>query len=127
MSGVKILGGILALIGGVFVLLETIRLNADWALGMWPWLINLLVALMALLGGIFGIKGQRGAGFVALIVGLLSIILGIVYVSMGFDYRFFQYSMFASYMNIGLFYGISLEAILITLGGLIIVVSGSED
>ena len=123
MSVVKIVGGIIALFGAVFMVIQTFIMVSEF--GYAPWLINLAFSLAAVIGGVFGIAGQRGAGWLALIVGLLSLILGLVSVALT-DYRFWQYSLFHDTIGIDRMAGISIESLLIIVGGLIVGVSGEE-
>ncbi len=133
MSGAKKVGGIIAIICGMLLLVQTI-MNTDiyWTFAAYGIVINLLIAGFAIIGGVFGAKGQQGPGFLALIAAVLSIVLGIVFVSGGaVNFNLLQYSFFMETVHIGnpnvnLFMGISLEAILIAIGGLVIVASGSD-
>ena len=133
MSGASTVGGLLAIIGGLFVL---VQLFINWSL-VWGFystavLINLAVGACGLIGGVFGMKSQRGAGVLALIIGLLSIILGIVFIYLSGNYNLWQFSLFSETMGLGipylnLFAGISLEAILITVGGVLIIAGGGKE
>ena len=136
MSGASTLGGLLALIGGLFILVQTFILWSVLWVGPAPQalIINLGIGGCGLVGGVFGMKSQRGAGVLALIVGLLSIILGIifVYVTLLSNLNFWQLSLFTETMGLGisglnLFAGISLEAILITVGGILVIAGGGKE
>lgn len=134
MGGLSTLGGLLALIGGLFILVQTFMYwSIYWAGNGWLIYINLAIGGCGLIGGVFGMKAQRGAGVLALIVGLLSIILGIVFIYiLPTYYNLWQLSLFTDTMHIGtqyynLFAGISLEAILISVGGIFIVAGGGSE
>ncbi|NVM55589.1 MAG: hypothetical protein HWN66_17915 [Candidatus Helarchaeota archaeon] len=125
MSAGKIIGGILALVGGFLVLIQAF-INIDHFQGGlgYTWVMNLGIAGCAIIAGVFGSKGQRGPGFLALIVGVLSIILGLVGAALP-DIRLSQYSFFG-YLGVVIPIGLTIEAILMTVGGLVIVVSGED-
>jgi hypothetical protein len=135
MSGLSTVGGLLALIGGLFILVETFMLwSVLWFGPAQALIINLGIGGCGLIGGVFGMKAQRGAGVLALIVGLLSITLGIifVYVTLATNLTFWQLSLFTNTMNIGILYinifaGISIEAILITIGGILVIAGGGKE
>lgn len=116
MSAGRIIGGIIVLVGALFILIQTF-INID-QFGYAPWLINLAFGLGAVIGGVFGMKGQKGAVFMVIIIAVLSIILGIVSVALP-DYRFWQYSFIEETLVDGLrLQGISIEAFLIAMGGI---------
>jgi len=133
MGSLSTLGGLLALIGGLFILVQTfISWSGLWVMYPYSLIINLGIGCCGLIGGVFGMKGQRGAGFLALIVGLLSIILGIIIIYVSWNPNLLQISLFTTTIGIGtedinLFAGISLEAILITVGGIFIIAGGSKE
>ena len=125
MSAGKIIGGILALVGGMLVLITAFIYIDHFQGGLgYTWVMNLLFAGCAIIAGVFGSKGQRNPGFLALIVGVLSIILGLVGAVL-LDIRLWQYSFFG-YLGLSLGIGITIEAILMTVGGLVIVITGEE-
>jgi len=135
MSGASTVGGLLAIVGGLFILVQLfINWSDAWGVYSQAIIINLAVGACGLIGGVFGMKAQRGAGVLALIVGLLSIVLGIVfvYVTLLTNLNFWQFSLFSETMGIGaigvnLFSGISLEALLITVGGVLIIAGGGKE
>jgi hypothetical protein len=138
MSKANIIGGLLAIIGGLMILISTfISFNPFWNLSNVTWVINLIIGLCAVIGGIFGIKGHRGAGGLVLTMGLLSIFLGIIfaYLSYPYGYNYIQFSLFTQILHqfsfnhsyyLNLFSGISLEAIIVTIGGIFVLASRSE-
>jgi hypothetical protein len=132
MGGLNTLGGFLALIGGLFILVQTfISWSGLWVIYPYSLVINLGIGGCGLIGGVFGMKGQRGSGFLALIVGLLSIVLGIIAIYVYWNPNLVQISLFTTTIGLGtedinLFAGISLEAILITVGGICVIAGGSD-
>ncbi len=135
MSGASTLGGLLAIIGGLFILVDTFLIWSTPYLGpVQTLIINLGISGCGLIGGVFGMKMQRGAGFLALIVGLLSIIFGIVFYATSWTTGmiFVQFSLVSDVMGIGslpinLFLGVSLEAILISVGGVLAIVGAGKE
>jgi len=133
MSGASTVGGLLALIGGLFIV---VQMFLDWSL-VWGYysvaiMINLAVGGCGLIGGVFGMKAQKGAGVLALIVGILSIVLGIVFIYVTGNFNLWQFSLFSETMGIGYTFinigaGISIEAILIAVGGILIIVGGGKE
>jgi hypothetical protein len=133
MGGLSTLGGLLALIGGLFILVQTFILwSVLWGTYPYEIIINLIIGGGALIGGVFGMKGQKGAGVLALIVGLLSIILGIIVIYVYWNPNLVQLSLFTETMGIGtedinLFAGISIEALLITVGGIFVIAGAGNE
>jgi len=128
MSAGRVIGGLIALIGGMFVLIMCIiNMQIAFSLGsdyIVAWLINLLMGLLALIGGIMGLASKKGGG-IAVAAGLLVFFLGILsFTTLSLYILFYQYSLFQTYMAIGKWYGISLESILMILGGIIMLASG---
>lgn len=134
MSGTSTVGGLLAIVGGLFILVQMfISWSVIWGVWSVVLIINLAIGGCGLIGGVFGMKAQKGAGVLALIVGVLSIILGIISVQPpSGNYIFLQLSLFSQTMGIGniltnLTIGISLEAILIIVGGILIIVGSKKE
>jgi hypothetical protein len=137
MSAGKIIGGILGFIGGWFILFYAITysLTVFSPLGSFAhisgWIWNLMVAFLAIIGGILGFLSKKPSGPILLSAGLLSIVLGIIYWSTNYALlETWQYSYFTawglSWPESNLFLGISIEALLITIGGVISVLSKSK-
>ncbi len=130
MSGVKVIGGLLAIFGGIFILIQIIRDIDAFSMVPYAFILNFAIGGAAIIGGVFGIKGQSGAGEVALLAGVLSIVLGIIWASTMND-NLWQFSLISGSFNIGspgfnLFSGVSLEAIFIAVGGVLVMVGGSD-
>ncbi|MDD1777923.1 MAG: hypothetical protein LUQ65_07110 [Candidatus Helarchaeota archaeon] len=127
MSAGRVIGGLIALIGGMFVLIMCIiNMEAVFLMGgdaLVAWLINLLLGLLALIGGIMGLASKKGGGL-AVAAGLLVLFLGILsFAVLSLWTLFYQYSLFDTYMDIGKWAGITLESILMILGGIIMLAS----
>ncbi|MHA1650997.1 MAG: hypothetical protein ACTSYB_12450, partial [Candidatus Helarchaeota archaeon] len=90
---------------------------------MVAWIINIFIAGMAVLGGILAIGSKRGGNALMLVAGVLSAIFGFIYyMNPGEMISFVQFSFFSWTLGFGalyfnLFIGISLETILILVGG----------
>jgi len=132
MSAGRVFGGIIALIAGIFILtynfafvdLGVLNLGGDFA---FAWFINLIVAAFALIGGILGLASKNGGG-VALLAGILALVLGIIgSLVVPLSVMFFQYSLFSNLTHVGPWYGITLEEILMLLGGIIMLASSSKE
>jgi hypothetical protein len=133
----KIVGGILGFVGGWFILFFSITysLTVFSPLGSFAhisgWIWNLMVAILAIVGSILGFMSKKPSGPILLAAGLLSIVLGIIYWSSNYALlETWQYSYFTrwglSWPESNLFLGISIEALLITIGGVICLLSESK-
>ena len=135
MGAAKIVGGILALVGGAFIVLQI--------LGFWPLLIsgdpkytsclllNLALCGLAIAGGIVGLTGKMTGGILAIIGGSLAIVFGLITVYLTNSEASWPLSFFTSTLHWftppdHLFAGISIEALLILGGGITIVAGGSK-
>jgi len=94
MSTVGKIGGVLALIGGTFVLIESLMIylgtplfgsemevwwtNATVIYPLWP-IISLLFGTVALVGGIVALAGKKLGGFLVLLIVVLWIIYPLLY------------------------------------------------
>lgn len=134
MKPVKILGGILALVSGTFLLIITLKnTGVYWGYGdsyIGTWVFNFIISALALGGGLLGLAGKNSGGGLAFMVGLISIAFGLIFWYSSIVI-FLQYSFLTEIWHLGivgnnLFLGISLEAILITIGGLCVLVGGLE-
>ena len=132
MANGRVVGGVLALIGGLLVLVTCLLSLGVLGLGApysTAWIINLVVAAIALLGGILGLAKLRAGGVLLLIIGMASILFASIagtaaYMSYNW-WAFDQYSLMA-WLAGGHVKFISLEAALMVVGGIIIVASKSE-
>ena len=133
-SAAKIVGGILALVGGAFILIQVLGFLPTYFVGperTTCMVLNLEITGLAILGGISGILGKRAGGILAIIAGELAIVFGLVTVSITGTEVVWPFSFFTSSLHwfptlFHLFAGISIEALLILGGGITIVASGSK-
>ena len=103
-------------------------LRVDYIQG---WVCNLAVGILAVIGSILAFLSKKAGGVLLLVAGLISIVLGIIFAVSGYTHvTYWQYSYFATWGVIAplsnLFAGISLEALIITTGGIICLVSRSN-
>ena len=121
----RVLGGLLATIGGLCILIQCIIVvEGVFASGIIQiivaWIINLLIGLLALIGGVQGLASRRG-GEIAIVAGIASLILGLLsFAVTTLSVIFFQYSLLGYRWS-----GITLEAILIIIGAIIMLLSES--
>jgi hypothetical protein len=135
----RVVGGIIALIGGALILIHCIiatNLLTDFGTNYAiAWIINLLVALLAIIGGILGLASKSG-GIPALIAGLIALLLPILAYVIG-DLNIAQ--MFSQLSGIYYYTGfflftlpspmsmiVSIESLIILVGGIIMLASSSE-
>jgi hypothetical protein len=130
MSAGRFIGGIIVLIPGIFVLIMCFMgMNLAFTSGMGDafihWILNFLIGILALSGGIIGATSKSGGG-AAFIAGIFSLVLGLLSIAVaalviiGSQYSLFQL------LGIGPWYGITLEAILISVGAIVMLASGKE-
>jgi hypothetical protein len=138
MSVGKIIGAILGVLGGSFILFYALYyapiafsplLGSLAHISGWIW--NLMVAVLAIVGAILGFISKKPSGPIILAAGIVSIIFGIIYWSTNYVLlETWQYSYFTlwglSWPERNLFLGISIEALIITLGGVICLISKSK-
>ena len=115
MNAGKIIGGIIVLVGAAFFVIQTFIYVDQF--GYAPWLVNLAFSLAAVIAGVFGMIGQRGAAYLAIIVGLLSIVFGLLSVVL-VEPRLLQYSFIADTLGGVRLQGMTIEAFLIVMGGI---------
>ncbi|HUY00998.1 MAG TPA: hypothetical protein VMV49_15655 [Candidatus Deferrimicrobium sp.] len=129
MSSGRVVGGIIALIAGIFVIIECLVMRYvlivyDPGEHLIQWILNLVVGFVAVVGGIRGLALKRG-GIDAIVAGTLSLVLGILSVTvLSFTIIGIQYSLFEALLTIGPWFGITLETILIIVGAIIMLASG---
>ena len=135
MNAAKITGGLLALIGGAFILIQALLfadvafMSSEYTIA---WLINIALLSLAISGGILGIVGKKAGGILALISGVLAICLGIITVYVTYTEMMRPFSFFTSTLDWfsppdHIFAGISIEALLILVGGIVIIATGSDQ
>lgn len=138
MSAGKVFGGLLALIGGVFVLIAVFLNTSAFSSGnedlVIRWIINLIVSLFAIIGGILAIASKSSGGALALIAGIMAFLMFLIaYLVNSADllFWFYPYSGFFELTGWGYFtligsgvvWVISFEGFLIFLGAIIILSS----
>jgi hypothetical protein len=82
MSAGRVLGGLFALFGGVFVMiavfLRSYELTSGFQDQIIRWIINLIICLFAIIGGILAIARKGGAGALTLIAGILAFLMSLI-------------------------------------------------
>ncbi|TFG05210.1 MAG: hypothetical protein EU536_02565 [Promethearchaeota archaeon] len=126
MGALKVVGGILALAGGVLVFIAWITLigiGMDF-LSLFS-LVNLVAIILSIIGGILGIAGKRAGGGLAL-VGALIWILGIILIYIDPMTFLFMLPMswLGGYIPVDII--ISWESLIVLLGSIFILAGGSE-
>jgi hypothetical protein len=136
MGALRNVGGILSLISGILVLLIPLAilfnlplLNAiglEIAFGPIPVYINLLIACLAIVGGILGLMKAKKAG------GVLALVAAVMWVLGGALHHYLNLNVLIPYSLIllvwaGVYWWIfTVEAILVLLGSIFILVDRSE-
>ncbi len=99
MSAGKVIGGLLALVGGVFILIGVVLRAYEVTSGvegqLIRWIINLVVCLFAIIGGLMAMASKGGAGGLVLIAGILAFLMPLIAVLIGssdMSYWFYGYS-----------------------------------
>ena len=78
----RVIGGIIALFGGIMVVLALLLNTAAMSASrnsLVAWIVNLIIGLWAISGGILGIYKQGTGSLIALIAGLAAIFLEVLY------------------------------------------------
>lgn len=125
----RLVGGILALIGGVFFNIAiayyvqfSTPLNMSWFLFVGAGLWAIIGGLWAFLSDIMEIKYSRPSGVFILVGGVLTLLLGLIYYLTS-DFTFFPFSFFSYVLNLPeplWIFGIPIESLLLLIGGLLI-------
>ena len=126
MSTVRLIGGIVALFGGFMVVLACLLAT----LAIFPsgtslvsWIVNLIIGLWAIAGGILAIFNQRTGGGLALIAGLAASLCQILYyINPARAPYLYQYVPLETWLGFVIPY-VTLEGIIMVLGGIIIFAS----
>ena len=135
MGAAKIVGGILVLVGGAFILILLLMWMNFLIDGQWDeiscWILNAAICSLAIVGGILGLVGKRSGGILAIIAGAVAILFGLITVYVTWDMATWPISFFTSILlwfpePTHIFAGITIESLLILAGGIVIVASGSE-
>ncbi|MHA1265331.1 MAG: hypothetical protein ACTSRS_08875 [Candidatus Helarchaeota archaeon] len=126
MGAARVLGSLFALFAGLLILIINAVSTDALVLGgaaQVSWIINLLIGLLAVIGGLIGF-GTRSSGGLVIACGVLSLFLGLLsFLVADFQILFAQFSTFQVYLSVGPWSGITFEAILMLLGGILIAAS----
>jgi hypothetical protein len=145
MSAGKVFGGLLAVIGGILILIAVFifrlyELTSGIEGQLIRWIINLIVCLFAIIGGILAMSSKGGSGALTLIAGIMAFLMPLVaYLTKSMDLTYW----FSGYSGIyelssgaygtlqligsGLIWTFTIEALLIFLGAIIILSSRGKD
>jgi len=145
MGAGKVIGGLFALIGGALLAVAVFyfyfyHITDGIDFQMMRWIIHLVICLLAIVGGILAMAGKKAGGVLALIAGFMAFLMPlIVYIAFEFPvtYWFSPYAGLSNLVGWGSFtltgvwpavsWGITLEAVLIFFGAIIILSSRSDD
>ena len=135
MGALKIVGGILAVAGAGLVLFMQILALMD--VGFTMNLLYLMVfPILALIGGILALAGKRAGGIIALVVGIIwltiAILLNVDVISPFEEWLQFVIqspfqSFFIMYVGIVIWGFLTVETILVFVGGILATAGGSEE
>jgi len=131
MNGLKIAGGILSLVGAALVLLMQViyLLTSSF---YWQLIIQMILPIIALVGGILLLAGKRAGGILALIVGAIWLAIAIlinfdlVMSWMGYIMLPPQFSFFVYFLNFSIWGYLFVEIVLVFVGGILGVAGGSD-
>jgi len=125
MNKAKIIGILMVFLGSFFLLIVLFFLNfALLLLGDIGWIIYVVITIIAWVGG-FGLKGKRIGGALALAAGFVIIIFYALFTLDPVAYAVFApFSLFAPFLTIPY---VTIEALLMIIGGLLIIASGPID
>ena len=126
MSTARRIGGIIALFGGSMIVLACLLTTSAITTGgnsLVQWIVNLIIGLWAIIGGIIGIYNHRIGGGLALLAGTFAILCGILYyLNPSTAPYFLQYGPLETWLDFVIPY-VTLEGILMALGGIVIFAS----
>ena len=138
MSAGKVFGGLLALVSGFFILLavflyRTSELTSGIEGQLIRWIINLVVCLLAIIGGVLAMASKGGGGGLTLIAGIMAFLMPLIanlVNSLDLQYYFIGYSGIYELTNYaygglqiigsGILWSFKIEGFLIFLGAVII-------
>jgi hypothetical protein len=122
----RVIGGIIALVGGFLVVLACLLDTAAITTGgntLVAWIMNVIIGLWAVIGGILGIYKTRTGGGIALIAGLAAIFCQMLYYLNPPNAPYlYQYMPLETWLVFIIPY-VTLEGIIMALGGIIILAS----
>ena len=135
MGALKIVGGILAVAGAGLVLFMQILALMDVGFTM-NLLYLMILPILALIGGILALAGKRAGGIIALVVGIIwltiAILLNVDVISPFEEWLQFVIqspfqSFFIMYVGIVIWGFLTVETILVFVGGILATAGGSEE
>ena len=115
----RVIGGIIALVGGSLVFLACLlNLSAITTGGtsLDKWIVNLIIGSWAIIGGIMGIFKFRMGGGLALLAGIFAILCQIIFYLNPTIVTFSQFALLETWFGFVIPY-VTLEGILMALGG----------
>ena len=131
MSGLKIAGGILSLVGAALVLfmqvLYILTISFDPLI-----FVYMILPIIALVGGILLLAGKRAGGILALVVGAIWLTMAIFYILvysnawMEYIMLLPQFSFFFTYLHFTIWLYVFVEIVLVFVGGILGVAGGSD-
>ena len=134
MGALKIVGGILALAGAGLVLVVAV-LNLIEVGFTTNILFLMILPILALIGGILAIAGKRAGGILALIVGIIWLTIAIL-INVGVISPFEEWlqfviqspflSFFFLYLGVIVWGSLTVETILVFVGGILATAGGSD-
>ena len=145
MGAGKVIGGLLALVGGVLILVACfgyymyhITDGIDYQ--MIRWIIHLIAALLAVIGGVLAIASKGAGGVLVLIAGILAFLIPLfidLIAEFPYTYWFSPYAGLANLVGWGSFlftdiglaiiYSFTFEGIIIFVGSILILSSRDRD
>ena len=129
-SSRKLIGGILSIIGASLILAADVLMFLMIFSSSYraSWIISLVIAILALFGGILGCKYKKSSGIIGLIAGILALGVGVLgYFSGQFFVNSLSSIMISFFIPSFNFFGITIEEILIMIGGILMLASSSAS
>lgn len=131
MSGLKIAGGILSLVGAALVLFMQVLYILTHTISPMIFLY-MIVPVIALVGGILLLAGKRAGGILALIAGAIWLTIAIL-VNFTVDVSWMSYlmlpptfSFFVEYLHFTVWDFLFVEIVLVLVGGILGVAGGKD-
>ncbi|NVM29601.1 MAG: hypothetical protein HWN65_12235 [Candidatus Helarchaeota archaeon] len=130
MGTLRIIGGIIALVAASLILTATVlwtivALQGASVYNITAIVMNYVLAVLVIIGCILGFKGKNSGGILVLIIGVVSIIFGILYVGILDPWTSMFQQMAITPLVLVIPY-VTLEQILVVLGGILILAGGSD-
>ncbi|NVM31397.1 MAG: hypothetical protein HWN65_21340 [Candidatus Helarchaeota archaeon] len=143
MGAGRVIGGLFALIGGILILVAVIMYTDVFAYGIERqiirWIVNLIVVILAMVGGILAMASKGGGGALTLFAGIIAFIMPLIlslagYASTDVGFWFYRLSGLEyitgwgtfTLQGSGIIWHFAFEGFLIFLGSLLILNSRDE-